>query len=135
MKIKTFDRTNLRNLTTDISEALKTVATKYGISLTYKGARFSPSNATIKLEAAVIGASGVAESRERKDFTTYASMYNLNPAWLDKLFVHGGESFKITGLSTRKRKNPVLCVSQRNNKTYIFPADTVKVLMEATLKK
>jgi hypothetical protein len=134
MKIKTFDRTNLRALSADINAALQAVATQYGISLSYKSARFSPSNAAIKIEAAVLSASGKVESRERVDFTQYAFMFNLNPSWLDKTFKHGGDTYTITGLATRKRKNPVLALSSRNNKTYIFPADTIKVLMEAASK-
>ena len=130
MKIKTFDRSNLRLLTADIQTALKSVADNYGISLTYKSSRFSASNVTIKLEGAIVGAGGVVETKERKDWKVYAEMFGLKSAWLDEAFVHGGDQFVICGLATRKSKYPVLAKCIKNNKTFKFPMDTVKALME-----
>jgi hypothetical protein len=129
--MKTLERSSVRALSEDIMEALKTVADKHGIHFASKGARFTPSNCTFKIEASVIGDNGVVESQERKDFVQYAFMYKLKPEWLDKTFVHGTDTFTITGLSTRKSKNPVLCRNERNQKTYIFPANTVAVMMYA----
>lgn len=129
MKIKSFDKTNLRLLTADIQTALKSVADNYGISLTYKGARFSATNVSIKLEGAVIGAGGVVETKERKDWKVYAEMFGLKSAWLDKTFVLAGDQYVISGLATRKSKYPVLAKCVRNNKTFKFPSDTVKALM------
>jgi hypothetical protein len=134
MKIKSIDRNTARQISADINTAVQSVATKYGISLKDKGCRFSSTNATFKIEAALIGAGGVVVSSERNDYTRYCFMYNLNPSWLDKSFNHGSDVFTIIGLATRKRKNPVLTKSAKNGKTYIFPANTVKALMEATSK-
>jgi len=134
MKIKSIDRTTARQISADINTAIQSVATKYGISLKDKGCRFSATNATFKIEAALIGAGGVVVSRERDDYKLYGFMYNLNPSWLDKSFNHGSDAFTIIGLSTRKRKNPVLAKSAKNGKTYIFPANLVKTLMEAENK-
>lgn len=131
MKIKSFDRSNLRVLADDIRTALKSVASKHGISLTYKNARFSASNVTIKLEGAVIGTGGVVETKEHQDWKLYAPRYGLNTEWLGKAFVHGPDQFVISGLSTRKSKYPVLATCIRNQKRFKFPANTVKVLMES----
>lgn len=127
--MNTLDRSKVRQISTDMMEALKAVATKHGIEFSYKGGSFSASNATYKLEAALIGAAGVAETRDRKDYTLYAATYGLNAEWLDKTFVHGTDTFTIIGLSTRKRKNPILCQNNKTGKTYVFPAHTVKMLM------
>lgn len=129
MKIKEFDRTNLRQIQADIQTALKSVADNYGISLTYKGARFSATNVSIKLEGAVIGAGGVVETKERKDWKVYAEMFGLKSAWLDKTFVVAGDSYIIAGLATRKSKYPVLATCVRNQKRFKFPIDTIKALM------
>ena len=48
MKIDQFDKTNLRFLSADIQQALVVVGAKYGISLTYKGARYESTSATLK---------------------------------------------------------------------------------------
>lgn len=130
----TLDRAVVREIAVDMMEALKAVALKHGIEFSYKGGSFFPSNATYRFEAALVGASGVAETRERKDYTLYAKSYNLKAEWLDKIFVHDTDTFTIIGLSTRKRKNPVLCKNSRNDKTYVFPAYMVKMLMESQNK-
>ena len=135
MKIKSFDRSNLRLLTGDIQTALKSVADKYGISLTYKSARFSVSNVTIKLEGAVIGAGGVVETKEHRDWKLYAPGYGLKTEWLGKAFIHGPDQFVISGLATRKSKYPVLATNVRNQKRFKFPVNTVKTLMESDLLK
>ena len=135
MKIKSFDRSNLRFLTDDIQAAFKPIADKYGISLTYKNARFSASNVTIKLEGAIIGVGGVVETKEHRDWKLYASGYGLDTGWLGKSFIHGPDQFVISGLATRKSKYPVLATCVRNQKKFKFPANTVKTLMESDLLK
>lgn len=127
--MNTFDRTNARSITNEMLEALKGVATKHGIQFSVKGGNFSGSSLTCKIEAAIIGASGVAETRERKDFVTFAESYGLKAEWLDKTFVHGTDTFTIVGLSTRKSKNPVLCKNSSNGKTYVFQTHSVKMHM------
>ena len=134
MKIKSFDRSNLRFLTGDIQTALKSVADKYGISLTYKSARFNASNVTIKLESAVIGASGVVETKENQDWKRFAAGYGLSVGWLGKTFMHSGDQFVISGLATRKSKYPVLATCVRNQKRFKFGADIIKALMESVEK-
>jgi hypothetical protein len=125
--IKTLDRQNVKTISEDVMDALKSVALKHGVQFSYKGGRFSSSNVTYKIEAAVVGDGGVVESSERKDFILYATSYGLKPEWLDTKFTQSGKEFTIVGLSTRKHKNPVLCKQTSNGKTYIFSAEMIKL--------
>jgi len=127
--MKTLERSTVKDLTADVMEALKAVALKHSVQFTNKGCRFSSTNANYRIEASILGDSGVAETRERTDFPRYAAMFGLKPEWLDKRFVHGANTFTIIGIATRKSKNPVLCKQHTNGKTYIFPANTVATLM------
>jgi hypothetical protein len=129
MKIKAFDKANLRLLTNDIQLSLRQLSADYGISLTYKSARFSPSNVSIKLEGATINASGVVETKERKDWKLFASYYGLKESWLDKAFVNAGEQFVVVGLAPRKRKFPVLATCVSTQKRFKFPVETIKALL------
>lgn len=129
--MKTIDRNACKQLSADMLEALKAVALKHGVQFSYKGGNFSSSSANFRIEAAVVGDGGVAETADRRCFKQYASLFDLKPEWLDKSFVHGNDTFTIIGLNTRKSKNPVLGKSANNGKTYIFPANTVKTLMIA----
>lgn len=128
--ITTFERATCKALQADVIEALKSVATKHGIQFAYKGGSFNPSNFTFRIEAAVVGAGGVVETREHKDFVMYAPLYQLKAEWLDKTFDHSGDTFTIIGFSTRKRKNPVLCKSKNTGKTYVFATSLIKLFME-----
>lgn len=128
--MKTLERSTVKDLSADIQAALQAVALKHGVKFTPKGCSFSPSNATFRIEAAVIGDGGVAETRERTDFTNYATQFGLKPEWLDKSFLHGAHNYVIVGLATRKSK-PVLATKLGTDRTYMFPANTVATLMNA----
>ena len=127
--MKTLDRNACKEISADMLEALKAVALKHGVQFSYKSGNFSPSSATFRIEAAVIGEGGIAETADRRCFKQYASLFQLKPEWLDMSFRHGTDTFTIIGLNTRKSMNPVLAKSANNGKTYIFPANTVNALM------
>jgi len=132
--MKTLDRNTVKTISEDIMEALKAVSLKHGVQFSYKGGTFSTTSAKLRIEAAVVGDGGVVITSERRDFPVYAKMFGLQPEWLDKTFVHGNASYTITGLSTRKRTNPVNCRNERTGKTYVFPANTVAALMNSQTK-
>ena len=126
MKIDSFDRTNLRLLSDDIKTALVPLAARWGITLTYKGARFLPDNATIKIDAATVGASGIVNTRERDNFKNYASMYGLNPSDLDKEITYAGKKYILIGLNTRRSKYPIVATCVGNGKTILLTCEGVK---------
>lgn len=128
--IKQLDRTSLKLLRTDLDAALTAIAQKHGIILTVGNARFTSSTATFKLNVATKAADGTIINREREDFISLADVYGLKPEWIDKTFQWSGNTYKITGLQPRRRKNPVL-VRNRNGKGYVFGVDTIKMLMGA----
>ena len=107
MKIEQFDKPILRLLSAEIEQALAPIATKYGISLTYKGASYSATNATLKIEAATIGTSG-DQSKEREDFKLYAGMYGLKATDLDAKIIYAGKPYQITGMNPRRTKYPIM---------------------------
>ena len=128
--MKTFERSNLKDLREDMVAALQAVALKHGVQFTPKGCSFSTTAATFRIEAAVINDGGVAETKERQDFSRYASIYGLKPEWLDQSFRHGSDTYTIIGLATRKSKAPVLARNQAF-RTYGFPTNVVAALMNA----
>ena len=126
MKIDSFDRTNLRMISDDIKTALAPVAAKYGITLQYKGARFSSDNAIFKMESATVGSTGVANTRERDDFKRYASMYGLSDTDLDKQISYAGRKYIIKGLNTRRSKYPIIATRVEDSKTILLTCEMVK---------
>jgi hypothetical protein len=125
--IKQLDRATLKFLRAELDTAVAVVAQRHGIVLTIGNARFTPATATFKLNVATKTTDGTVIDREREDFIALADVYDLKPEWLDKTFQHGGLTYKIVGLKTRRRKNPV--VATHSGKTYVFPVDIIKLRM------
>ncbi len=63
-KITEFNKPTLRTLRVDIDMALAAVAATHGISITAGNASFRDSNATFKLECALLNSDGKSESKE-----------------------------------------------------------------------
>lgn len=120
-----------RAISQDVLAALDAVAKKHNVAFSNKGGRFSSSCLTMKIEAAVIGASGTAETQERTAFKLQAKFFQLDPAWLDMTFAFGGEDYTIVGLNTKAYKSPVLATQASNGKTYKFKAEHVESMMRA----
>jgi hypothetical protein len=129
MKIDSFDRTNLRLIADDIKAALAPIAAKWGITLDYKGARFSSDNAVFKMEGATIGVTGVANTRERDNFKLYASMYGLKDTDLDREITYGSKKYKIIGLNTRRQKYPIVAIRLTDNKPILLTCEMVKMAL------
>jgi hypothetical protein len=129
-KVTQFDRSECRRVREAIDKALEEVGRKHGISLKLGNARFTSSNVNFKLEASLLGENGEVRSKEAEDFKMYASRYGLKADDFGKPFTtFGGKVFTICGLNTRANKNPIHAKNARG-KTYIFPAEEVKVLLE-----
>jgi hypothetical protein len=124
-----FTRSDVRTLHDDIVDALSVVAKKHDIVINYKGASFTSDKINVKLEVCAIK-DGKAFDQSREDFTRLASLYSLIPDMLDTTFVHLGKTFKITGLSPRKPKFPVLVIDVTTGKKYKFPVLTVKSALQ-----
>jgi hypothetical protein len=123
--IKTFDRAAVRTLRDDINEALAAVAKKHGISLSTGNVSFNARNANIKLVAAIIDESGVAQTPEKTAFRAYAPHYGLSPDDFGKTFRAAGKTYEIVGLKPKSHQYPILG-KRADGKIFKFPAETVK---------
>ena len=129
-RIKQFDRAECRRLADVLNPELEAVGKKLGISLVYKGARFSPTNSTIKIEAAIVGADGEVQTKEAEMFKLMARRYGLKVSDLGKPFTDwSGKTYTITGCSSRRCRTPIF-VKRADGKGFRFPAEEVKALLE-----
>jgi len=133
MKIKTFDRAAVKATRDALQGALGALAEQMGCEIKVGSATFdrSGANCTFKVECAVIGQDGVAETREIADFRGLAPMYGLKPDDLGRTFTNAGEQYRICGIKAKSRKYPILAERERDGKVFKFPADTVKLKLEA----
>ncbi len=97
------------------------------VNITVGGASYSESNATFKVEVALVGTDGEVKSKTAEDFKTFAVLFGLDPDVLGKTFKNGGHTFKICGLKGRSVKYPVLA-EREDGKKFKFGADFIKLV-------
>ena len=128
MTITSFNNSNLHDIRLAIDTAFEDIKSEFGINLEIGRIRYDRdgSQFTTKLTGNI----GVSQTRERKDFTRYAkTLCGLDPAWLDKSYTDGGNTYKITGLKTKARKNKIM-LECSDGTGRVAPAELVKRMME-----
>ena len=116
-----FTKGNLKVIRVAIDTALREVEEAHGIKLNMGNISFDETTFRTKLEASIVNEKGIVEDRQRTDFTKYATMYDLNPEWLDKEIVLGDDTFTVTGLNTKASKN-VVRIEKDNGQIYGCPS-------------
>ena len=116
-----FTKGDLKVIRVAINTALREVEEAHGIKLNIGNISFDDTTFRTKLEASIVNEKGIVEDRERTDFTKYATMFDLNPEWLDKEIVLNGRTFTITGLNTKASKNNIR-IQAENGDVHICPS-------------
>ncbi|RJQ26707.1 hypothetical protein C4577_02865 [Candidatus Parcubacteria bacterium] len=126
------DKERVKELRLKLREHLAKFGEEHSLAPEIKGAAiFTPSNVQFKLELSELDSKGQAQSPERTAFETNAHFYGLSKNDIDKEFQIGNTIYKITGLSIRKIKYPVLC-NGSDGKLYKFhPSQVIKYLGRA----
>ena len=116
-----FTKSTIEVRRVEINTALREVEEAHGIKLNMGNISFDATMFRTKLEASIVNEKGIVEDRQRRDFTQYATMYDLNPEWLDKEIVLGDDTFTVTGLNTKASKN-VVRIEKDNGQIYGCPS-------------
>jgi hypothetical protein len=90
------------------------------------------SSATIQIQLGTKAADGTVVTTEANAFKQLAPMYGMKAEWLHQEFDHPfnrGVRYKIIGLRTKARKNPVIVKDVRSGKDYIVPEQMVITAM------
>lgn len=131
-KITTFKNKSLLDLIeARINTAIKEVGEDLGIDIKTTGnGSYSDTNFTLKVECSLKSDDGVVVTTERSNFIKYGAMYGFKKEDIDKIFKYQGKNYKITGLKSRRQKNPIVCTQIENNMLYKFPTSIVKDNLE-----
>lgn len=125
------DKTNVRQIIRDITDALASVENKYGLKISQSGsATYFENMLTLKLEACVINSDGTAYNRDAASYELLSNYYGLSNIPLGSTFPFNGSKYKIIGFRKRCKKQPVMCKQLGDDvRTYKFSVDTVKRLV------
>jgi hypothetical protein len=117
----TFTKAGLKTIRASLNKAFREVEEAHGIKLNIGNISYENTTFRTTLKASIVNERGIVEDRERTDFTKYATMFDLNPEWLDKEIVLNGRTFTITGLNTKASKNNIR-IQAENGDVHICPS-------------
>jgi len=118
-------RATLHALDVDIDAALAAVAAKHGLSFTRAGGRFSATTYTPKISFSIVSESGIPA-----DFARLAPAYGLTVEDFGREFTTYSGTYRVTGISPRRRKYPISAECVLTGKGYKFPVSAVAAAVQ-----
>jgi hypothetical protein len=128
-KLTKIERHEARILGEAVVRALAVVEAEYGVKVTLQGGTYTGTGYLPKLQISVQTETGVAMTREARDFTQMASYYGLTAENLGAEVRVNGSTFRIVGAMTRRSKHPILLEDVKTAKRVLYGADYVKFLL------
>ena len=125
-KLKRFDTVILNTLRTEMNEALKGIAEKYGMTISAEKATYGSTYASFKVELALTKEDGTVLSKEAEAFRMYANLFGMKPDDLGREFEVAGKRYKLAGYMASKRKFPFLAECLTDGKEYGFTESFIK---------
>jgi len=125
---------NLRHFRVEFVEAMVALEEKYGLkielgNITYDNNEFR-GRLTCSDTSNLEKGQSPRDKKLEEDYKNHCQVFGLKPEWLGQTFISNGEKMTIVGLKTRASKRPVV-VNNENGGGYVFPADSVKLRMNA----
>tara|TARA_R110001599_G_scaffold69043_1_gene194459 strand:+ start:49 stop:495 length:447 start_codon:yes stop_codon:yes gene_type:complete len=117
----TFTKAGLKTIRASLNKAFREVEEAHGIKLNIGNISYEDTTFRTTLKASIVNEDGTVEDEQRKDFKKFATMFDLNPEWLDKEIVLNGRTFTITGLNRKASKNNIR-IQAENGDVHICPS-------------
>ena len=124
-KTTTITREICEQLKRAVLNALGEVEQEFGVKLTVKGGKFSPTSFTLPIEFSTIGTGGVVNNAEAMNFTRMSSAYGVDPSLLNTQIYTTRGAYKLIGLNPRSGKFPFMALHE-DGRRFKLGADTVK---------
>lgn len=106
---------------------LDAISKEMGITLSMGHGSFKSHEGSLKLHLNEVGVAG-EKLASVSEWNTYAPLYGFSKDDLGKEFICGGNTYKITGWTSRRYKMPIDAV-RSDGKKFKFPASTVKAML------
>lgn len=125
MTIQNFDRAAVNALAAEVTEALRAVAARHGLTYEPGNGKFDPTRFEPRGSFKV--AAGPATETAREEFEAYAGAYGLKPEDFGREFVGaGGHAYRIVGLNINRPKNVVRLLRIKDGVLMCAPAVVVR---------
>lgn len=127
MKITNIGSREIGFIAQEMERELKALGERLGVEIAYKGGRYGGLNGEVKLEVAVVGATGKAiETADEAAFRLNAWAWGLMKDDLGREFVTSQGRYRIIGAKPRATKYPILGECVMTGRRYKFPPATVQ---------
>lgn len=120
--METFTKSNVKQIASEIEDAVQEIAKKYNINMKSAGGSFSGIDCTLKLKLRIMGE--VAEKKYAND----AKLLGLPADIIGKTFNLRASTYTIKRVDLNKIKYPVIAENQ-NGKSFKFGVEDIKQLM------
>lgn len=127
MKKPTLTTDDVSNVSDEIMEAVRRVASKHGLQVAQRGISLKEHSVSTKIELVPIKnkKNPLVNTKEGQEFTKYASSkYKLKPEFLGKEFTMGKRTYTVLGANPAGRKYPIIASDERGRR-WRFPAKDV----------
>lgn len=118
VKINQLDRATLKIIAADVEKALSTVAQKHGVSLIYRGARFSAFEADMKIRLEV------SSAKAQENLAARLTLYGIKS--LD--FTFKGAAYVVSGINRKAHAKPIQVTRKSDGKKYVMSVDVLRQL-------
>lgn len=110
-----FTKNEFEEFRTDVENALKGIAKKYGVSISTGRIDYSTNNFEMRLKVVkTVDSKGKKLDAEKEDFARLCKLFNFKKSDYKKKFKANGREFEFIGFDIKKRKN---CCIIRDTKT------------------
>jgi hypothetical protein len=124
--MKSFTRSDIVKLRSEIDAALAEVAKKNGIVIQAGNATFNHLTATFKVELIAQGDDGQIVDKYGASFKALHTFLGMKASDLGSEFTLNGKNFILKGYSPKSRKFPFIATNVLDGKDYKLPNDSVK---------
>lgn len=131
-KVERFDRPTVHLISEQIDAAIQEMAQRLGVAVSVKGARYRPSNMTVRVELSLLDAKGQARSPEVEAWQRVATMRGLKVEMLGQAFSFNGKEYRLTGWSSGSSKYPVLADRVTDGRKFKLPERVLNTFPKTT---
>ncbi len=109
MTIKTFTRTSMQQVRSELESTLDNLGKKLGIAFSFHDISFTDNTAKTSLNMVTAGDNPVSQEEQAKAiFDAHAKRFGLKPDDFGKQITYAGKMWTIRGINPNARKNGIL---------------------------
>lgn len=128
IKIGTINPQLCRTISSVVEPAIKKAIEEAfeNLKVVMRGGKYNDTSYTMKIEIAMVGEDGKANTTFSTDFKDMATAFGLQPSDLGRRFMFRGNIYEVSGCKPSSYKFPIIANRVCDGKSFKFSAEQVK---------